>query len=773
MSEQQTANRREDLRLITGRGRYAADWNVPGQLYACYLRSDRAHAEIVSIDAAAALACPGVVAVLTGADAVAAGYTKFPSAVSFKGCDGKGLLKTERPVLAAGKVRYVGETVAMVVAESALAAQDAVGAIDIEYRELPVAVTVEDALAPGAPQLHDNIPGNQCFEWEVGDASAVEEVFKRAAHVARSEVATTRVIANPMEPRACLVHYDAVQDSYEIYSCSQGITMLRRQLAALTGVPEERLHLHAYDVGGAFGQRSAAYPEYAAQMIAAKRLGRPIKWVSTRSESFLSDYHGRGITMSGELALDRDGTFLATRFDFICDVGAYLSPNAPGGHLRNTATCMTGVYRIPVAYGHFRVALTNGSPIAPYRGAGRPDVAYAVERLVDQAAADMRIDPVELRRRNFIPRDAFPYQTPTNFTYEEADFAGCLDKALKGAHWAGFPERREAARKAGKLRGIGLASVIEGTGPGAAAMDQVAIEFDAEGHLHVYTVALSSGQSHETTFGLVVAQTLGVDAAQVAVHESISGKNLLGNQTGGSRSMVGAGSVCKLAAQKLIEQGRSLAAEELSVEPSQVDYAHGVYRVHDSSRQVGLFELARKHAGKTPHPLDLVAGAKVGSTYPNGCHIAEVEIDPETGVTEIVSYTAVDDAGVVISHSVAEGQVHGAVTQGAGQIFGEKIVYDRESGQLITGSFSDYFMPRAGFVRDIHIDENPVPSKANALGAKGLGESGCTGSLPALANAMMNALREAGVARMDMPFTAARVWHALQDAKKQTGNNRV
>jgi carbon-monoxide dehydrogenase large subunit len=766
MTEHKTANRREDLRLITGRGRYAADWNLPGQLYACYLRSDRAHAEILSIDTAPALACPGVVAVFTGEDALTAGYTRFPHSISFKGCDGKTLLKPERPVLAAKKVRFVGEAVAMVVAESALAAQDALGAIAIEYRDLPAVVTVEDALAPGAAQLHDNIPGNQCFEWETGDARVIAEAFKQAAHVARIEVATTRVIANPLEPRACLVSYDAAQDCYEIYSCSQGITMQRRQLSALTGVPEEKLHLHAFDVGGAFGQRSAAYPEYAVQMIAAKRLGRPVKWISTRSEGFLSDYHGRGIKMAGALALDREGRFLAARCEFTCDAGAYLSPNAPGGHLRNTATCMTGVYRIPVAYGHFRVALTNGSPIAPYRGAGRPDVAYLVERLVDQAAVVAGIDVAELRRRNFIPRDAFPYQTPTGFTYEEADFAGCLEKALAAADWSGFTQRREASRKAGKLRGIGLASVIEGTGPGAAPADEIAIEFDADGRLHVYTVALSSGQSHETTFAMVVAQTLGVEAEKVAVHESISGKNLKGNQTGGSRSMVGAGSVCKLAALKLIEQGRSLAAEQLNVEPSQVDYAAGTFRTRDANRQVALFELAQKHAHKTPHPLNVIAGAKIGPTFPNGCHIAEVEIDPETGEAKIASYCAVDDAGVIISHSVAEGQVHGAVTQGAGQIFGEQIVYDRESGQLITGSFSDYFMPRAGFVRDIHIDENPVPSKANVLGAKGLGESGCTGSMPALANAMMNALRGVGVKHLDMPFTPARVWHAIQEASK-------
>ena len=765
MTDKHAANRLEDLRLITGRGRYAADWNLPGQLHASFLRADRAHAEIASIDISAALAHAGVAAVFTGADATAARYTQFPNMLTFAGSDGRPLLNPARPVLADRKVRFVGETVAMVVAESALAAQDAVAAIDVEYRDLPPAVTVEDALRAGAPQLHADVPGNLCFQWETGDAAAVASAFDRAAHVTRLAASTTRVVPSPLEPRACLVGYDATDDSYDVYTCSQGMIMLRRQFSALTGVPEARLRMHTQDVGGSFGQRSAVYPEYAAQMMAAKKLGRPVKWVSSRSESFLSDSHGRALTMSGELALDRDGRFLAARYDFVCDMGAYLTPAGAASHLRNPATCMTGVYRIPALHGRFRVALTNTVPVAAYRGAGRPDIAYMVERLVDQAATETGIERTELRRRNFIAPGAFPYKTPTMGVYEHADFAGCLDQALLAADWSGFDTRRAAARRSGRLRGIGLSSVIEGTGAGLFPMDQVSIEFDAAGRLTVHTVAQSSGQGHETTFAMIVAQTLGIPLTSVAVRENVLGKELVGNHTGGSRSLVGAGSVCKLAAQKLIEQAKPLAAEELDLEPSQVDFADGAFRARDGERAISFEQLARKIAHREPHPLNTLAEASVGSTFPNGCHVAEVEVDPETGVTRIVSYVAVDDCGNVINHAVVEGQVHGGVTQGAGQVFGEHAVYDRGSGQLLAASFSDYFMPRAGLLRDIHVGDHPVPSKINALGAKGAGESGCTASLPALANATLDALRPLGIHHLDMPLTPSKVWQAIQDAQ--------
>ena len=768
MSHSHTAQRREDLRLITGRGRYTADVNLPGQLHAAFLRADRAHAQIVSIDTAPALARPGVVAVLTGADALAAQYTQFPNLMAFTGRNGAQILKPERPVLATTAVRYVGETVAMVVAESALAAQDALDAIVIDYRDLGAVATVEDALAAGAPQLHANIPGNLCFEWETGDAAAVKQAFAKAAHVTRLKVITTRVAPSPMEPRGNLVSYDAASESYDIYTPSQGMVMLRKQISTLSGVPEAKLRVHTRDVGGSFGQRSGVYPEHGALMIAAKRLGRPVKWIGSRAEGFMSDAHGRGLGIAGELALDRDGKFLAARYEFLCDMGAYLTPTGSISHLRNPATLMTGVYKTPALYGSFKVVLTNTVPIAAYRGAGRPDIAYAVERLVDRAADELKIERSEIRRRNFIPPDAFPYKTPTVGVYEPSDFAGCLDQALKTADWQGFEARRAEAKQRGKLRGVGLSTIIEATGAGVFPKDQVAIEVDGEGKLTVYTVSLSSGQGHETTFTSVVADTLGLPHEAVTLRECDPAHDLVGNHTGGSRSMAGVGSVCKVAADKLIEQAKPLAAEELELEPSQVDYAGGAFKSRDSEKSISFVQLAKKLAGRQPHPMNTLAEATVGSTWPNGCHIAEVEIDPDTGVTEIASYVAVDDCGVVINHSIVEGQVHGGVTQGAGQMFQEEVVYDRGSGQLLTGSFMDYCMPRAGLVRDIDVGDHPLPSKLNAIGAKGVGESGCTASLPALANAMTDALRPAGVGHLDMPYTPSKVWHSIQAAKSKS-----
>lgn len=767
MSNTPGGSRREDLRLITGQGRYSADFNLPGQLHAAFLRSDRAHAEIVHVNTAAALKRPGVVAIFTGEDAVAAGYVQLPHQMNFTNRAGAGILKPERPVLAYGKVRYVGEAVAMVVAETALAAQDALEAIQVGYRDLDAAVCVRDALAEGAPQLHADVPGNVSFEWDIGDEALVAKAFAEAAHVTRLDVVSQRVTANPLEPRACLVSYQEATGSFDIYTCAQGITFMRWQFSGMTGLPDENLRFHMYDVGGSFGQRSGAYMEYGAQLIAAQRLGRPIKWVSSRAEGFQSDCHGRAMHMTGELAMDREGRFLAGRYDFVCDMGAYLTPTAPNSHIRNPAIAMTGVYRIPALHGRFRLVFTNTAPVASYRGAGRPDIAFAVERLVDEVAAETGIKRDELRRRNFIPPEAFPYKTPTMGVYEHSEFASCLDKALKAADWSGFAARRAAAARSGKLRGIGLASVIEGTGRGRFPIDQVALEFGASGVLTVYTLSLSSGQGHETTFPEIVARTLGIAPERVMLRESVQGMDLTGNPTGGSRSLVSVGNACKVAAEQLIERARRLAAETLDVEPSQLEYANGEFRARESDKAIGLFELADHHRNKTPHPLNLVAEGKVDATFPNGCHIAEVEIDPDTGVANIVAYVAADDCGNVINHAIVEGQIHGGVAQGAGQVLGEQIVYDRATGQLLSGSFGDYFMPRAGMLRDISLIENAVPSIRNGLGAKGVGESGCTASLPTVANAVLDALRPLGIRHLDTPYTPARVWQAIRSAKSQ------
>ena len=750
-------NRVEDFRLITGGGKYAADWNAAGQLYGYFIRADRAHAEILSLNTAPALEFPGVKHVFTGVDAVAAGYTKPPHALTFPGRNGMQARAPERPVLAHRKVRFVGEAVALVIADSAAAAQDAAELVEIEYRDLPCVVGPEEALEAGAPQLHDNVPGNLAFEFEAGDAKAVEAAFAKAAHVARVKVESTRVAPSPMEPRACLTSYDPASGEYSFKVCMQGTTTLRTQLSSYTKVAPEKLKFEAHDIGGGFGQRTLAYPEYAALMIAAKAAGRPVKWVSSRVEAFLADSHGRNNIISGELALDRDGKFLAMRLDWVNDMGAYLSPGAMG-HIRNTTTCMTGVYRIPALYATYRVPLTNTTPVAAYRGAGRPDIAYVVERLVNQAAAELEIDAAELRRRNFIPPEAFPYTTPTGSVYEIADLPGLLAKAVKLADWQGYAQRRAKSKTTGKLRGIGLSTVIENTGAGNAPKDEIEIQLDAAGTVTVFTVSKAQGHSHETTLAMIVADALGVPHNRVKVVQCAPDSRLEGNHTGGSRTTVGAGSVCYLAAHKLIEQGKALAALDLHVEPSQVSYAHGEFTSKEAERSVKLAELAKT---KT---LSVIAEGKFGSTFPNGCHIAEVEVDPETGDSEIVSYCAVDDCGVVINHAVVEGQLHGGVVQGAGQVFGEHVIHDRETGQPLTASFQDYYMPRAGLVPGVRGEEHPTPSKVSPLGVKGMGESGCTASIPALVAAVIDALRPLGVEHLDMPLTPSKLWHAIKGA---------
>jgi carbon-monoxide dehydrogenase large subunit len=750
----------EDGRLVTGSGTYASDWNLPGQLYAHFVRADRAHAEIVAIDVAAAAKHPGVRRIYTGEDAVRAGYTKYMVLVTYPGRGGKHIIKPPRPMLPVKRVRHVGEAVVMVVAESAAAAQDAAELVRIEYRDLPAVVSAEAALAPGAPRLHDEAPGNLAFDYESGNEEAAQAAIAHAVHVTRAKLTVTRVAPNPMEPRACLMRYEPQDGTYHVHVCIQGINMMRKQLSTITDVPEEKLVVHAREVGGSFGQHSAAYPEYAIQMLAAKELGHPVKWISTRAEAMASDSHGRANVVEGELALDAGGKFLGLRLDWIADMGAYLSATGSASHTRNPSTCMTGVYSIPALYGRFRLAFTNTVPVAAYRGAGRPDIAYVIERLVDQAAAELELDPAELRRRNLIPPEAFPYKTPTGSTYQPANLPAVLARAVKLADWKGFAARRRKSGKAGLLRGLGIATVIEATGAGLFPRDEVEMALAPNGEIEVYSVSHSQGQGHETTFGTIVADTLGVPLERVSLRQGV--KTLFGNHTGGSRSTAGAGSVCRIAALKLIEQGKSFAAEHLEVEPSQVDYAKGVFRARGSKKKLTWEGLARVK------PFSVTGEASVGSTFPNGCHISEVEIDPETGATRIVAYNAVDDCGNVINHAIVEGQVHGAVVQGVGQILGEEVVYDETSGQLLTGSFMDYCMPRAGIVPDIRMQDSPVPATNNVLGVKGVGESGCTASMPSVANAVMDALRPLGVEQLDMPMTPARVWRAIQSARRET-----
>ena len=754
------ALRLEDPRLITGRGTYASDWRLPGELHAAFLRSDRAHARLLDVDVARARALPGVQLVVTGDDAVAAGYVRAPHQLTYTGVDGGKARVPDRPALAHGRVRYVGEPIALVVADSALLAQDALEAIEVRYEDLPPVIGPEQALAPGAPQIHDDVPGNCSLEVQVGDKAAVEEIFRRAHHITRLKVDCTRVTPSPMEPRACLSSYDASDDTYTIRVCLQGVAAMTGQIAAYMGIPQEKVKVLGRDVGGGFGQRSTVYPEYCMTLYAAKQLGRPVKWVSSRSEGFMTDTHGRGNIGSGELAIDASGRFVALRFDWITDQGGYIASGGVG-YLRNIINCLTGVYAIPVAHARFRVALTNTGLVASFRGAGRPDIAYAIERLVDEAARELGIDRVELRRRNFIPPERFPYKTATGTVYEVADLPGLLDKALAQADWTGFERRRAAAAARGRLRGIGLASVIEATAPGNTPRDEILLEAGSDGTVTAFSAAHSQGQGHETTMAMIVGDALGIAPERVKLRQAVPEKGLVGNASIGSRTMVGAGSVCKIAADLLIERGRSAAAEELGIEPSQVEYAQGIFREREGGRSLSLADLASKRA------IDAKGEGKFGSTWPNGCHIAEVEIDPDTGKAEIAAYVAVDDCGVVINHTIVEGQVQGAVAQGAGQVFGEHIVYDTESGQLVTGSFMDYVMPRAGLVREIRMEEHATPSSLSPLGVKGVGEAGCTASLGCLVNAVHDALRPLGIGPLDMPLTPARLWHSIAQARSR------
>jgi carbon-monoxide dehydrogenase large subunit len=752
--------RLEDERMLTGRGRYVSDWNLPGQAHACFLRSDRAHAEIVSVDCREALAQPGVLAVLTGDDVAAAGFNSLPVALPVKGRGGTELLKPPRPALARGRVRFVGEPVAIIVAETAEAASDAADRVSIEYRELPAVVRSLEALAPGAPQLHAEAPGNCVFDYESGDERAAAEAFSRAAKVVRLEVDNTRMVGNPMEPRACLAVHDVEKDLHVLYACTQGVPGMRAQLAAVLGLPPEKVRVAAEEVGGGFGVRFNIYPEYCAAMLAARKLRRPVKWVGTRSEVFLSDEQARDVISTGEVALDASGRFLGLRLDFVANLGAYLCPTGPFINTLGIVNAL-GVYDVPATYARARLVVTNTAPMAAYRGAGRPVVSYLIERLVDQAAAELGIDPAELRRRNFIGASQLPYRIASGFEYDSGDFAGCMERALKEADWAGFEARRAESARRGKLRGRGMASYIEATGGGFAPVDQVEIRFDAGGGATLFAPTHSHGQGHETTYAQIVSAVTGIRLESMRLRTGDPGEYFLGNATGGSRSLLAVGSVLQLAAKEVVEKGKALAAEALEAAVGDIEFEDGSYRIQGTDRTISMESLIRRH----PDRMTTRFESKFGATFPNGCHIAEVEIEPETGESQIVSYVACDDAGNIVNHQIVEGQVQGGLTQGAGQVFSELAVYDRESGQLLTGSFMDYAMPRAVLVNGVRLVEHPVPTKLNPLGAKGVGEAGVTGSLPTLMNAVMDALRRAGVRQFDMPATPLRVWQALQSAK--------
>jgi len=763
MSAEAFKGRREDHRLVTGQGKYTSDWNLPGQLHGAFLRSNRAHAEILSVNIRPAAAMPGVIAVLTGADLARENLKVAQPIFKFPGKGGMMLKVPHRDVLATGRVRFVGQEVALVVAETAAAAQDASEAIEVEYRDLPLVTGAEEALAPGAPQLHADIPGNLCYEFEYGDEAKTADAFAGAAHVTRLALESQRVVGNPMEPKACLASYDAARDVYDLYSSSQGISHILSGLTTIFGLPESKFRPHARDVGGGFGIRSDAYVEYCAALVAARRLGRPVKWVSSRSETFLSDYHGRDVRLNGELALDRDGKFIAIRFRWFCNMGAYLSQPGPIISTMTTTVHAVNAYRIPVLYGRHSLALTNTTPTTAYRGAGRPNVSYIIERLVEQAARETGRDRVELRRINLIPRDAFPYQTPTA-VYDSGDPPGLLDLAVEQSSWNTFEGRRSESKGRGKLRGIGCAIFIEPSGGGSAPKEEVALKFGDSGNASIYALAGPSGQGHETVFPDIVAQVLGMSADKIELRASDpDGPPLAGNGTISSRSMVSHGGAMVFAAREVIRKGMDLAAKDLEVAQQDIEFHQGTYRVKGTDLKVTLEALALKHKSA----LDSMGEIPAPRAYPGGAHVAEVEIDPETGEMDILRYTAADDCGRVLNHTLLEGQIHGGIMQGIGQVVGEHCQYDAASGQLLTGSFMDYTMPRIGLVRDVRLYDHSVPSPSNPLGVKGAGEAGTTGAVPTLANAVLDALRPLGIDRLDFPYTPARVWEAIQEVKKK------
>jgi carbon-monoxide dehydrogenase large subunit len=737
--------RREDDRLLTGQGKYTGDWNLPGQLHAHFVRSDRAHAEIVSVKLPETKAI-----VFTGKDF---DCKTEPPLVKYPGKGGAMIKQPHRDVLAKSRVRFVGQEVALVLAETAAQAQDVAERVEVEYRDLPLGET-----------LYPEIPGNICFEYEYGNEAAVKEAFARAAHVTRVSLEARRVIGNPMEPKACAAAYDAASGKFDIYCQTQGMTMMRAGLSAVTGVPPEKIRVHAHDVGGGFGIRSDAYPEFCVLMLAAQKLGRPVKWVASRAETSVSDYHGRGATLSGELALDREGNFLGIRINWLCDMGAYLSHPGPLINTLPPALHAANLYRIPAIHGIHSLMLTNRVPTSPYRGAGRPNVSYLAERLVEEAARETGIDRIELRRRNLIPKEAFPYKTPIPIsTYDSGDPEGLLDDVLRLSQWDSFPSRKEQSRKQGKLRGIACSVFVEPAGAGGSPKEEVDIRFGASGEASIYAVCGPSGQGHETVYPEVMAQIVGVDPQRITLKAGDpDGPPVIGDGTIGSRSMMAYGGAIAVAAKEIVRKAQDLAARELEVSAADLEFSNGVFKVKGTDLSVSFEEISKRHGsaldtkGETPQPR----------SFPSGAHVAEVEVDPETGAVQLLAYYAVDDCGRVINHVLLEGQVHGGIVQGIGQAMGEQAVYD-DTEQLLTASFMDYGMPRADEQPAMTLRERPIPSPNNPLGVKGAGEAGTTGAVPTVSNAVIDALRPLGINQLEFPFSPSRVWTAIREAGSQ------
>ncbi|MBI1396270.1 MAG: molybdopterin-dependent oxidoreductase [Betaproteobacteria bacterium] len=776
--------RKEDMRFLTGHGNYVSDVSLPNMTLAVIVRSPHAHARIIGIDVSEARKMPGVVAVFTGADLVADGVGGLPCAWPVTGKKGTATKEPAHPPLAVGKVRHVGDPVAIVIAESLVEARNAAEAVTVDYEVLPAVVGVLDALKPGAPVVFDDIPDNVCVDWEVGDALATERAFSKAAHVSRISLVNNRLVGNPMEPRAAVADFEAARGKYTLWTTSQFPHIVKLLMGNFVlHIPQHKLRVVSPDVGGGFGVKQFHYAEEALVTWAAGRLGRPVKWVCERSEGFLSDAHGRDHVSEAELALDENGRFLGLRVRTVANMGGYLSTFGPNIPTNLYGLLLAGVYTTPAIYCEVKAVFTNTLPVDAYRGAGRPEATFLLERLVDVAATEMGIDRAEIRRRNMIPGDAYPYQTPVMLQYDSGDPAGCLDKALEAAGWNAFAERRKASLEKGKLRGIGLVTYIEACGlaPSRIAtrlgargglFESATVRVHPTGQVTVLMGTHSHGQGHETTCSQIVSQRLGIPAENVEVVFGDTDRVQFGLGTYGSRSAAVGGSALAKATAKVVTKGTKIAAHMLEAAEEDISFEDGRFSVSGTDLSKTFEEVALMAHYPTDYPLEVLEPGleeqafydPVNFTFPCGAHVAEVEIDPETGVVELLRYVAVDDVGTVINPMIVEGQIHGGVVQGIGQALFEDCVYDESSGQLLSGSFMDYCMPRADHVPPIEVHTHSTPCTHNELGVKGCGEVGTIASPATVINAVVDALSHLGVKHVDMPASPSRVWRLIANA---------
>lgn len=764
----QAVARTEDARLLTGGGRYTDDIAMPGQTHAVFVRSPYAFAAIGSVDATEALAQPGVLAVYTVADLEAEGLGTLLCHSGLKQRDGSPYVSTPRPALAKGFVRHVGDAVAVVVAETPEAARDAAELVMVDYQDRTPVTGTAEALEPGRPLVWDEAPGNLCFDWDQGDEKSVEQALSQAARVVELEIVNNRVVPSPMEGRACLAAVEPDTGRLSIHVTSQGVHGLRKQFAKIFHLPEEAFRVVTTDVGGGFGMKIFIYPEYVVCLFAARKLNRPVKWTSERTEAFLSDDHGRDHVSRARLALDADGRFLGLRVDTIANLGAYLSNYGPFIPTDAGSSMLVGSYRTPAVYVRVKGVFTNTQPVDAYRGAGRPEAAYLLERLIDHAGRVTGLGPAEIRRRNFIPASAMPYATPMGQVYDTGEFQQNLEDGLAMADIAGLPARKAEAKTRGKLRGAGLATYIEACSGGGP--EQATVQVGGDGRIVLMIGTQTNGQGHETAYKQILADRLGVPPEDIEVVQGDTDRVAWGSGTGGSRSVPVGGSALAEGAAKVLDKAKPVAADLLETAAVDIEFAEGRFTVVGTDRSVSFKEVAAKAAAENGDGNGGIAFSEMArwtppaSTFPNGCHIAEVEIDPDTGVTEVLRYSVVDDFGTVVNPMLVLGQIHGGVAQGLGQALQERVVFDPDSGQLLTGSFMDYQMPRAVDIPPIEVKLNCVPSTTNMLGMKGAGEAGAIGAPPAIINAIVDALADYGVTHIDMPATPQAIWQAIQAA---------